>query len=320
MTGTFTVTLIVEDEKGAASDPATKDVTVTSVNTAGPVAVLTGDMQGQPAMQLTFKGDMSTPVGDIQNFEWDFGDSTAKVIGKDKTIVQHAFAAAGSYTVKLTVTDSLAAAATATMPVAIGAVGPLAVCNGTPLNPTVGMPVMFTGMNSTVPAGAMIVSYLWDFGDGQMNIPGMMPGGTASHAYTMQGTFTPRLTVTDNAMPRRTHTATCPQVTVGAASLCNGMYTWMATGGSALCQFVATTVEVVQNANGTITVTEPSPSGPIIYTGTWSGNTFDTTDSDSNFDYRLRGTFSGCGSWTGIYDTLVGTTVLCTATTSASRI
>ncbi len=324
MAGTFTVTLVVEDDKGAASDPVTKDVTVASVNTAGPMAIITGPSSGQPNMQLTFDGSTSTPSGDIQNFEWDFGDGTAKVTGKDKTIVQHTFAMAGSYTVKLTVTDSLAANATATQPVGIGAVGPLAVCSSMPATVSVGTPVMFTGAASTVPAGSSIVSYLWDFGDGVNNVPGALPGGTASHTYTMQGTFTPKLTVTDNAMPRRSHTTSCPQVTVGAPALCNGMYQWMATGGGALCQFVGTTVRLVQNANGTITVTEPGPNGDIVYSGTWTGNTFDTRGTDGMYDYRLRGTFSGCGAWTGTYDTIVdlggGPQVLCTAMTSATVI
>ncbi len=298
--GMFQVTLVVADDKGVESDPVTKSVEVLSINTNGPMAVLTGDAQGQPGTQLTFHGENSTPIGDIQNFEWDFGDNSAKVSGKDKTITQHAFSAAGRYTVKLTVTDSLGANATATLQVGIGDTGPLAVCSFMPATGvTIGSPVMFTGAMSTVPQGSNIVSYIWDFGDGVNNVPGAMPGGTAQHAFNMMGTFRPKLTVYDNSMPRKSSEAFCPDVTVGAAPLCNYSYTWTSTGGS--CQFVSTTIDVIMNANGTITFTEPTPSGPMAYTGTWTGNTFRTTFDDGVQTVTFNGSFAGCDSFTATY-------------------
>ncbi len=321
MAGTFKVTLVVLDDKDTESEPVSKDVTVQSVNSDGPTAILEGDSTGNPGAPLTFNGSKSTPTGDIQNYEWDFGDSTSIVSGKDKTIVQHTFAMAGRFTVKLTVTDSLGANSTATLQVAVGAVGPLAVCSWMPSTVTVGQPVMFTGAQSTAPAGSMIQSYIWDFGDGVMNVPGAMPGGTASHAYNMMGTFKPKLTVYDNATPRRSHETFCPDVVVGAPALCNGEYQWMATSGGGGGCFMATTVRLVQNANGTITITEPSPSGPIVHSGTWSGNTFMTTGADSTFDYDMTGTFAGCGSFTATFHTtLDGLGVICTVQVSATQI
>lgn len=298
--GTFTVTLVVLDDKDTASDPVSQQVTVSSV--VGPMASVTGPGTGQPGTVLTFDGSASTPSGDLQNYEWDFGDGST-MAGKDRTIVQHAFNAAGTFTVKLTVTDSTPSSATATLPVVISVPGPLAVCSWMPSTVTVGTPVMFTGAQSTAPPGKVLQSYIWDFGDGVMNVPGTMPGGTASHAYAMMGTFTPKLTVTDNSMPRQSHTTTCPDVVVGAAALCNGEYTWMSTGSGGLCQFTASTITVTQLANGTITLTEPGPSGTITYTGTWSGSTFMATGAYQSYQYVLNGTFSGCGSWTGTYVT-----------------
>lgn len=321
MAGTFTVTLVVLDDKGTASDPVTKEVTVASVNNEGPMARVTGPNTGDPAQMLTFDGSTSTPTGDIQKYEWDFGDSTSIVSGKDKSIVQHAFAMAGRFTVKLTVTDSLGTSSTATLQVAVGMLGPLAVCSWMPSMVTVGQQVMFTGAQSTAPAGSMLQSYIWDFGDGVSNVPGAMPGGTASHAYAMMGTFKPKLTVYDNAMPRRSHETFCPDVVVGAPALCNGEYTWVATSGGGGGCFMATTVTVAQNANGTITITEPSPSGPIVHSGTWSGTTFMTTATDGSFDYDMSGSFSGCGSFTATFHSAYpGIGVICTVQTSGTKI
>ncbi len=54
------------------------------------------------------------------------------------------------------------------------------------------MPIQFAAFASTDSDGT-IVSYDWDFGDGQT-----APGISATHAYTNNGTFTVRLTVTDD--------------------------------------------------------------------------------------------------------------------------
>lgn len=321
MAGTFTVTLVVEDEKGAASDAVTKMVTVSSVNNAGPMAIITGPTSGQPMMDLTFDGSTSTPMGDIQNFEWDFGDGTGKVSGKDKGIVQHRFTTAMSFRVTLTVTDSLGQNATGERQVTIGDAGPLAVCSFMPTTMiTQGSAVSFTGAQSTAPMGSMIQAYVWDFGDGVMNVPGMM----VQHTYNTMGTFKPKLKVFDNRQPPRSHETNCPDVVVGAPGLCTGDYTWRGMS-SGLCSWSATTIQLNQMANGMMTVTEPGPSGPITYSGPYTGNTFRLTGSYNvqgvGYDVVLTGTFSGCGSWTGSYtatDDLIG--IPCTSNVTATKL
>jgi PKD repeat protein len=303
MTGTFTVTLVVVDDKDLASDPVTQMVTVASVNTAGPMAVVTGPSTGMSAQMLTFDGSGSMPSGDIQNYAWDFGDGSS-VMGKDKTIVQHAFAADGQYTLTLTVTDSLGTSDAAQLHVAIGDVGPLAICTFMPTMPSQGQAVMFDGSQSTVPTGSTITAYVWDFGDGVMNVPGK----TVSHTYNGAGPFMPKLTVYDDHMPtHRTNTATCPTVTLGAPSLCVGTYNWHATMDPG-CGWSGSTVDVNQMAGGAITLTEPF-TPPIVYTGTWTGSTFSVMGSYDQggvtYDITISGTFSGCTTWTGSYDTNV---------------
>jgi PKD repeat protein len=309
MTGMFTVTLVVADDKGTESDAVTKTVNVTSIDTSGPMAKISGPMTGQPAAMLTFDGTSSTPAADLQNYAWDFGDGQHSA-GKDKQIVQHAFATAAVFRVTLTVTDSLGQSNTAELQVTVGDAGPLAVCSWSPATVSVGTQVMFAGAQSTAPAGSMLQAWVWDFGDGTNNVPGnTQMGGAAAHAYQAMGTFHPKLKVYDNHSPTpRTNETTCPDVVVGAAALCSGPYQWTLTNGG-LCTASATTVSLAQMANGTMTLTEPGgPMGDILYTGTWTGSTFQVMGSYSDgildYDVIIDGTFTnGCTNWTGTYHT-----------------
>lgn len=69
---------------------------------------------------------------------------------------------------------------------------PTAVATATPTSVVIGQTVSFNGAGSTDVDGT-ITSYAWTFGDGST-----ATGATASHAYAAAGTFTARLTVTDN--------------------------------------------------------------------------------------------------------------------------
>ena len=102
---------------------------------------------------------------------------------------------------------------------------PVAVANG-PYTGTVGVPVSFTSAGSNDPDGT-IAAYLWDFGDGGTSIE---PNPT--HTYTVAGTYTVSLTVTDDqgATGSDTTTATIneapvqePDINLNPASLDFGM-------------------------------------------------------------------------------------------------
>ena len=76
---------------------------------------------------------------------------------------------------------------------------PTANPNG-PYNALVGESIIFESSGSADPDGT-IVSYAWDFGDGNTGI-----GSSPTHAYQSDGTFTVELTVTDDGGD--THSAT----------------------------------------------------------------------------------------------------------------
>jgi len=97
--GTYTSSVRVSD--GTANDTKSFNITVVNVNHA-PTANAGGPYTGTIGNNINFNGTGSSdPDGDALTYMWDFGDSQT---GTGAT-VQHAYAAAGDYTVTLTVSD-----------------------------------------------------------------------------------------------------------------------------------------------------------------------------------------------------------------------
>lgn len=98
--GTYTVTLIVTDNNGNASDPYTMDITVsyippTAMFTYDPMVNITNETEIQFTDNST-KGDSN-----ITAWAWDFGDGNTS----NETNPTHTYAVAYFYDVSLTVTD-----------------------------------------------------------------------------------------------------------------------------------------------------------------------------------------------------------------------
>ncbi len=100
--GRFPVRLTVTDNRGGKAD-VTRTVLVNSV----PVPLFTFEEDGNNAMRFNFDAAGSTdPDGDIQTFEWNFGDDSAIATGQT---VSHTFALPNDYSVTLTVIDAFGA-------------------------------------------------------------------------------------------------------------------------------------------------------------------------------------------------------------------
>src|SRR3984957_1837101 len=153
---------------------------------AAPTANAGGPYTGTLDRPITFTGAKSTaPAGQTLTYAWNFGDGAT---GTGVTAA-HAYAAAGKYTVSLTVADKAGATVSATSTATVDA-APVAAPGGT-YGGTVGVVVAFSGAKSKGPAGQTL-KYAWAFGDG-----GIGTGATATHIYKMAGSYTVTLTVTD---------------------------------------------------------------------------------------------------------------------------
>jgi PKD repeat protein len=149
---------------------------------------------------LTF---ISASSGSITNYYWDFGDGSPIAYGK---MVTHVYAAEGTYTVTLTVKDTLGLTTSTQETVNV---------SSPPVNSTVTSinfaispnPNLATAgwenqwiVNKTLTFDASMFNassgfqpnYSWNFGDGAVGA-----GVIASHAYTQAGTYSVTLTVTD---------------------------------------------------------------------------------------------------------------------------
>jgi PKD repeat protein len=132
---------------------------------------------------------------------------------KGGQVVTHSYALPGDYAVVLTATNCATATAQAS---AVLTVLPAPFCEPvhdleftwTPLTPTVGQEVNFTG---TV-TGTLPITYTWDFGDGTRSSPlplreGGWGGRSVSHTYALPGHYTATLTAT-NCFPGQAGAAT----------------------------------------------------------------------------------------------------------------
>ena len=105
--GTFTVILTVTDHGGAASSQQ-QAVTITALSNLPPVASFTSVCS---ELTCSFNaGGSSDPDGTIANYAWTFGDGTT---GSGVT-PSRTYAAVGTYTVTLSVTDNRGATSTQT--------------------------------------------------------------------------------------------------------------------------------------------------------------------------------------------------------------
>jgi PKD repeat protein len=105
---TYPVKLTVTDN-GTGSTSLTKNVTVAATVNAHPVAAFVTSCTN---LACSFDASTSTDSdGTVAGYAWNFGDSTPAGAGKTSS---HTYAAAGTYSVQLTVTDNQGATGTKT--------------------------------------------------------------------------------------------------------------------------------------------------------------------------------------------------------------
>ncbi len=109
--GSYTVSLTVTDNQGAiGSDQAAVTVSGGGGGNTAPTPVPGGPYGGQAGTAISFSSAGSTdPDGSIATYSWSFGDGGSSALANPG----HIYAAAGSFTATLTVTDNQGATGTA---------------------------------------------------------------------------------------------------------------------------------------------------------------------------------------------------------------
>ncbi|MFL6236251.1 MAG: PKD domain-containing protein [Thermoanaerobaculia bacterium] len=119
-----------------------------------------------------------TSTGTPTAWAWDFGDGAAT----SKQNPMHTYAAAGTYTASLTVTNASGQTSTKRQFVTVEAGDPLLAAFTFTIN---GRTVLFADASAGTPT-----SYSWDFGDGKSST-----ARNPSHTYANTGTYTVTLTI-----------------------------------------------------------------------------------------------------------------------------
>jgi PKD repeat protein len=179
--------------------PTSGTITPSFTEPAGPNAV---------GGSLSFNPAASSSSNSISSETWNWGDGSTSFHAGALTSVSHSYAAAGTYTVRLTLVDNRGNTNSTSQSITVHSL-PVASFTFSPTNASIGVPVGFdrTG-SSDSEAGVTISSYAWTFGDGATGT-----GATPSHAYASGGTYTVTLKVTNSVGLTNT---TSKQVTVAS--------------------------------------------------------------------------------------------------------
>src|SRR4051794_4146374 len=257
MTGTVVVA-------AAANQPPT---VTTSRTPTGSVATGTN---------VSFTATASDPDGDALTYSWDFGDGTAASTTQNPS---HAYATAGTFTAKVTVSDGKGGSATSSQaaPVTHANRNPTVTASRTPAGdvaPNTAITFAATGTD----ADGDTLTYSWDFGDSTAASTTQNP----VHTYTTAGTFTAKVTVSDGK--GGTGTANVPVTVASGSAGCIANTIKDDFNGSALGSAWS-----VVRPDGTLSVANGVATIPAQ-----AGDLYQTANSAKNVVLRTAPT----GAWT----------------------
>ncbi|MCB9101309.1 MAG: PKD domain-containing protein, partial [Anaerolineales bacterium] len=267
--GTYTAILTVNDGRGGV---ATSQATVT-INNVAPTAKISSPASGNEGQNISFDGSGSSDPGpnDTLTYAWDFGDGST---GTGATVL-HRYRDNGTLTVRLTVTDKDGASNSTLTTITINNVAPTAnisAPSGGDEAPG-GTTISFDGSGSSDPGLDDTLTYLWDFGDGT---PAANGPATVSHTYIDSGSYTVRLTVTDNDGASNTATVNVTINNLPPTANAGGPY--------------STTVDTPVTLSGS---GSDIPADPLTYNWDLDNNgTFETPGQNVDFTQSTTGTYT----------------------------
>ncbi|MDO8281072.1 MAG: PKD domain-containing protein [Thermodesulfovibrionia bacterium] len=163
-----------------------------AVNTA-PFADAGGPYAGTEGSSLTLNGSSSSdPNNNISTYEWDIDNNGTYDYSSASSSQSHTYAQQGTYTIKLRVTDAMAATSEATTTAVISDTSPTAGFTGNTTNGRAPLTVSFTNSSTGYDTP---LTYEWDF-DNNGTVDSTL--SNPSYDYTNAGTYAVKLTVTDS--------------------------------------------------------------------------------------------------------------------------
>jgi PKD repeat protein len=265
---------------------------------------------GAPPLEVAFDGSVSVSTANIVSYSWNFGDGNTA----SGAMVTNTYPISGDYTAQLIVGDENGLMATNTVEIKVLDFV-TAAASATPLTGESPLEVAFEGTNSA--SSGTILSYDWDFGDGN-TASGMM----VTNTYNVSGPYTATLVVTDsNGLTDSTTvdlavskalninyiqyseqipTGTIPEVS--SNDLAQTAYlSSTGTGGNESAQHAQLFNGLIGNQDG-----DANDSGEVRLTaGDAITVTFDTSVNTLGYDIDMIETFAG---WTATtYDGLEAT-------------
>ncbi len=178
--GTYTVQLVTvyTDQAIESSQTITINQSITGTLTADRNYICTPG-------NVLFTANSS---GNIGSYEWVFGDGSPNVTTTTPTI-NHSYATFGNFTASVKAIDVAGCFVVSTTNIVVQRPPISGIV--TPVNGCIPINVNFSA-NVTVPNGATVTNYTYDYGDGSPT------SSLASHSYTTVGSFNPIVTITTN--------------------------------------------------------------------------------------------------------------------------
>ncbi|HTY53102.1 MAG TPA: PKD domain-containing protein [Methanomicrobiales archaeon] len=261
----------------AAPALAGNSVTATGeiLSMPAPVAAFSGSpLSGSVPLTVSFNAGAST--GSITSYAWDFDNNGVTDLTTASPTASYTYAAAGTYSVKLTVTgpggtdDELK-----TNYIAVTVAAPVAAFTGTPTSGYVPLTVQFTDQSTNTPT-----SWKWEYQkSGTSTWTQFATVQSPAYSFTATGTYSIRLTVTNAA---------------GSNTLTKTNYITVSTPPAPVAAFIGAPTSGLTPL--TVQFTDQSTNTPTSWKweyklGSGSWTQFSTAQSPS-YSFTATGTYS----------------------------
>ncbi|MDO8281073.1 MAG: SBBP repeat-containing protein [Thermodesulfovibrionia bacterium] len=168
-------------------NPSTPDTNIAPTANAG------GPYAGTEGVAVTLNGSASSdPNNNISTYEWDIDNNGTYVYSSASSSQSHTYTQQGTYTIKLRVTDAMAATSEATTTAVISDTSPTSGFTGNPISGRAPLTVTFTNSSTGYDTP---LTYEWDF-DNNATVDSTLLN--PSYEYAGTGTYSVKLTVTDS--------------------------------------------------------------------------------------------------------------------------